>query len=420
MRHQSDFLMKIRQNTFHVSILWILLIASSFIWNYNQAKEGQERLALHTARSLFSQIHFTRQWNAQYGGVYVPIVETPTGTSALPVTHDKIKVNDSLSLVRIGPDLMTRQIEEIAARRNISFKLISINPASSKYRATKEEEALLRSLISGSAEIGHFITEGKKTSFFSYMAPIKVEQGCLQCHNNQDYKEGDIMGGINVILPDIQKVPFGTLLCAHIGIMALGLLGILISGSRLNRAYAIIQRQAIFDALTGIPNRQNFSEHIVKEFSRSNRTKESMAVIMCDIDHFKAYNDTYGHDNGDKCLKKVAQTIKNSLVRPGDFCARYGGEEFVVILADTSHKGAVHVAERIRLNIIKLQIQHEKSPPLQLVTLSLGIATSSDQPLNSYEDLLRYADTALYEAKRKGRNRVESYSDIPSSPEVNR
>jgi len=404
--------MKIRQNTFLVSLLWLLLMISSFAWNYTQAKKEQESLALHTARSLFNYIVLTSRWNARYGGVYVPFTET---TPAHPTPHlplETITVNESLSLCKIGPALMTKQIAEIAREKNIHFDIVSIRPVHSLNKATEEEEILLRQFETGLQEAGQFIRE-QENMLFSYMAPLKVEQACRQCHDKHDYKEGDVMGGIRIILPYTRYPFFDVLLFAHIGITVMGLIGILVAGIRLNRAYAIIQRQAIYDALTGIPNRQNFAEHIVKEFSRSSRTRESLAVIMCDIDHFKAYNDTYGHDSGDKCLKKVAQTIRNSLVRPGDFCARYGGEEFVIILADTSLKGAVHVAERVRFNIIKLQIAHEKSLPLQLVTLSLGIATSSDQPTNTYEDLLKNADTALYEAKKKGRNRVESYADMP-------
>jgi diguanylate cyclase (GGDEF)-like protein len=407
--------MKIRQNTFFVSLLWILLMTSSFAWNHAQAKSEQESLALHSARSLFNQIVFTCRWNGRQGGVYVPVSKAPDGEPSLPPTAETIRVNPSLLLTKISPALMARQIGEISKEHNIRYDIISSHPVNVKNKATEEEEGVLRKFEAGLAEEGKFITTGESTSF-SYMAPLIIKPGCLQCHDKQLHKEGDIMGGIRVILPHVRRPLLDPLLFAHIGITLLGLLGILMAGIRLSRAYAIIQRQAIYDALTGIPNRLNFAEHIVKEFSRSSRTGESLAVIMCDIDHFKAYNDTYGHNSGDKCLQKVAQTIKNSLVRPGDFCARYGGEEFVVILADTSTNGAIHVAERIRFNIIKLQIAHEKSQPLQLVTLSLGIATTSGQALSSHEELLKNADSALYEAKRKGRNRVESYLDIPSSP----
>lgn len=233
---------------------------------------------------------------------------------------------------------------------------------------------------------------------------------------NRVIKKVTYGGGISVTLPFMQSAHFGTLLLAHIGIALVGLLGIFISGLRLDRAYAIIQRQAAIDSLTGIPNRLQFSEHIITEFERSNRDQGPLSVIMCDIDNFKSYNDSYGHGSGDKCLRQVAQEIKKSLTRPGDFCARYGGEEFVVILPDTSHKGALYVAEKIRLNILNLQILHEKSSPLPVVTLSLGVATSTDQPLISHEELLKNADTALYQAKANGRNLVESFISISDTP----
>ena len=407
--------MEIKKNTFLISILWVLLIAASFAWNHTQAHKEQKRLALHTTRTLFSHIIITRRWNAQHGGIYVPVTAKTLPNPYLQVPMREIKVNDSLTLTRINPAYMTRQLSEIAmAQEGMQFHITSLQPLRPENKATEREEILLKMFTTGTTEAGFFIEEAKKTFFF-YMAPLKTEKACLACHTEQGYKEGDVIGGISVTLPFTEHPPYAILLLAHIGIALTGLLGIFVSGSRLSKAYAIIKRQAIFDALTGIPNRLSFSEHIFKEFHRSNRAHEPLSIIMCDIDYFKAYNDTYGHGSGDKCLRQVAQTIKKSLVRPGDFCARYGGEEVVIILTDTSHKGAMYVAEKIRLNVINLQIVHKKSPPLQLVSLSLGVATSTDQPLSSHEELLKNADTALYLAKKNGRNRVESYTDILSS-----
>ena len=408
--------MEIKKNTFLISILWILLITSSFAWNHTQAHKEQEKLALHTARSLFDYIVITRRWNAQHSSVYVPITEKTRPNPYLQVPMREIKVNDTLTLTRINPTYMTRQISEIAmADAGMQFHITSLQPIRPGNKATEREEKLLKEFVTGLKEKGFFTEDGKRTSFF-YMAPLKTEKNCLTCHNTQGYKEGDVIGGISVTLPFIENPPFAILLLAHIGIALTGLIGIFISGARLNKAYAIIKKQAVSDALTGIPNRLSFSEHILKEFQRSNRANEPLSVIMCDIDQFKAYNDTYGHGSGDTCLRQVAQTISKSLVRPGDFCARYGGEEFVIILTNTSHNGAMYVAEKIRLNILELQIIHEQSPPLQLVSLSLGVATSTDQPLNSHEELLKNADRALYLAKKNGRNRVESYADIIASP----
>ncbi len=131
---------------------------------------------------------------------------------------------------------------------------------------------------------------------------------------------------------------------------------------------------------------------------------------MCDVDNFKAYNDTYGHGSGDQCLKKVAQMIKSSLERPGDFCARYGGEEFVVLLPNTALDGAMHIAEIVRSNIEEMGLLHEKSLPKQVVTLSLGVATSEGITFVTHEDLIKHADMALYKAKELGRNQTQSYN----------
>jgi diguanylate cyclase (GGDEF)-like protein len=136
---------------------------------------------------------------------------------------------------------------------------------------------------------------------------------------------------------------------------------------------------------------------------------------MCDIDRFKEYNDTYGHSHGDLCLKKVAQAIRNSLKRAGDFCARYGGEEFIAILPNTGPDGAVRVAERMRSKVEEMEIQHKKSLPARRVTVSLGVATSQDSAtVVSLEELIKHADLALYKAKEQGRNQVQFFSEAAS------
>ena len=180
-------------------------------------------------------------------------------------------------------------------------------------------------------------------------------------------------------------------------------------GSRLNRAHAVIHQQAIMDALTGIPNRRSFTETLLKEFARSKRDVIPFSILMCDIDNFKGYNDTYGHAACDECLRRVAQSIDQSLQRPTDFCARYGGEEFVVILPGTALEGAEHVAEGIRVSLEQKAIPHKGSPPFNMVTLSLGVASLTKGEDLSHEDLISRADQTLYQAKRMGRNRVQVF-----------
>jgi diguanylate cyclase (GGDEF)-like protein len=129
------------------------------------------------------------------------------------------------------------------------------------------------------------------------------------------------------------------------------------------------------------------------------------SIIMIDVDFFKYYNDTYGHGEGDKCLKIVAQTISNCISRESDFVARYGGEEFVVVLPYTDNDGARQVAERLIESIHTCNIPHEKSEAAKCVTISMGIAVGSVNSTQSFEDYIKLADEMLYVSKKNGRNR---------------
>jgi diguanylate cyclase (GGDEF)-like protein len=163
---------------------------------------------------------------------------------------------------------------------------------------------------------------------------------------------------------------------------------------------------ARMDGLTGLPNRRTFDDTLDREWRRLARTNSHLSLIMFDVDHFKLYNDTYGHGGGDRCLRQVAESAVRALQRPADMIARYGGEEFVAILPDTGAAGAAAVAEAIRANVAALGIAHEKSPTADHLTVSVGLATvvpKLDQPATL---LIAEADKALYSAKAGGRNRV--------------
>jgi diguanylate cyclase (GGDEF)-like protein/hemerythrin-like metal-binding protein len=164
---------------------------------------------------------------------------------------------------------------------------------------------------------------------------------------------------------------------------------------------------SVTDGLTGLANRRRFDEALVQEFGRHARAGAYLSMIMIDIDHFKRYNDTYGHLQGDRCLSQVADAIAGCVNRNGDIAARYGGEEFACILPDTSFYGAVAIARNIRKHVNRLNIPHEKSPVCGQVTVSAGVATSICLPEQSVNDLVALADKFLYRAKENGRNRVE-------------
>lgn len=167
-----------------------------------------------------------------------------------------------------------------------------------------------------------------------------------------------------------------------------------------------LKRIAKLDELTGIYNRRAFNKEFEEEWFRCMREGKNLSLIMVDIDSFKNYNDTYGHLQGDDCLIKISKRIQESIERPYDLVARYGGEEFVLLLPQTDSEGAKHIAEKIRINVEKLNIEHSMSTVADHVTISLG--TTSIIPNQEYDriNLLRLADESLYEAKQNGRNQV--------------
>jgi diguanylate cyclase (GGDEF)-like protein len=175
----------------------------------------------------------------------------------------------------------------------------------------------------------------------------------------------------------------------------------------LKRNRDALERLARVDGLTGVANRRTFDDLLLREWRRQARTGQPLSVIMIDVDHFKQYNDTYGHGAGDGCLKKVTQAAQDALQRPADIIARYGGEEFVALLPDTALEGALSVAEGIRAAIIALQIAHTGSKAAPHVTVSLGVACMVPQPDKEPAVLLEAADARLYAAKSGGRNCVK-------------
>jgi diguanylate cyclase (GGDEF)-like protein len=170
---------------------------------------------------------------------------------------------------------------------------------------------------------------------------------------------------------------------------------------------------SLTDGLTGLANRRHFDRTLSREWDRCRRDGVSFACIMLDIDHFKHFNDLYGHMAGDNCLRTVANIIGTTVGRGGDFAARYGGEEFVVLLPGTDGAGAHVIAERIRRMIEERGIAHEGGGSERVVTLSAGVASliPSEQP-ESAQSLVDSADEALYQAKKGGRNRVVERGSI--------
>lgn len=201
-----------------------------------------------------------------------------------------------------------------------------------------------------------------------------------------------------------------SVLAAIFAVMAVSVVGLvwMLEGELLRRAAAekAAEAQARTDGLTKLANRRWFDEELARKWASAARDSRPMSLLMIDVDHFKFFNDSYGHQAGDRALAEIAVVIDGTIRRPDDFGARYGGEEFAVLLPDTDRRGAVQIADTIREKARSLQIDHVRNEH-KVVTVSIGVATALPHSGTATSDLLiREADAALYRAKEKGRNTV--------------
>lgn len=175
---------------------------------------------------------------------------------------------------------------------------------------------------------------------------------------------------------------------------------------RLKQQTELLRKMAFVDGLTGIFNRRYFDHYLSSEWLRSTRNQTPLSLLLIDVDHFKRFNDRYGHQAGDECLRQVAFALKQGLKRPADVAIRYGGEEFACLLPETDLQGAAKVAEQLEQKVRALGIAHESSGVAPCVTVSVGVAVRDKLAPTTFDDLIAQADQQLYLAKEQGRGRV--------------
>jgi len=368
-------------------------------------RQLEEQAYIQSARSYFDLMVTFRQWNAEMGGVFVPVSDMIQPNPYLDPIGRDILLPDGRRLTKINPAFMTRLVATLSAdQQKLIFHITSLKPIRPENAASDWEAAAL-TLFEQEGQTEYYRWDQRQNMFY-YMAPLTTLESCLVCHEYQGYKVGDIRGGISVVF-STQTFSYQSIAISHLLILLVGYALIGVFGRRLSQAIDRLERQSQVDGLTGLNNRSYFDEILQKEFLRAKRQQEPLSIIMLDVDYFKPYNDTYGHLSGDSCLKRIAGAIKNSIHRSSDFAARYGGEEFALILPNTPLEGAMTVAERIRSRVEQLNIPHKANPSHQMVTISLGV-WSCDRAYIDTKNMLEMADAALYIAKRAGRNTVRS------------
>ena len=273
-------------------------------------------------------------------------------------------------------------------------------------------------------DIGWIDAGTRRTAYYSYLPP-----GNYTFHvkaANSDGLWNNDGAQINLELkPFLYQTNFFLLICIGIGavlLLAIWKFSVYQLESReqylaklvnerteeLKSANKELHQLANSDGLTKIGNRRRFEEFLNNEWSRAIRFKNEVSLILLDIDHFKLFNDSYGHLAGDDCLQKVAQAIEKTIHRPTDLAARYGGEEFSIVLGGTTNEGAVQIAEQIIKNIRSLKIEHDCSTTSEFLTVSVGVATTFVEFGMKESQLIKAADDALYKAKENGRNQIIS------------
>lgn len=274
----------------------------------------------------------------------------------------------------------------------------------------------------------------RRTAFYSYLPPGNYQFKVVAANSDGIWNEQEAELVLE-LKPYFYQTRLLYLLCLLI--FALGLLAVwqisvyqLKSRERklteivakrtieLKRANDELQALANSDGLTKIGNRRRFEEFLFGEWHRAIRFKTEISLILLDIDHFKSFNDTYGHLVGDECLQRVAEALSDTIKRPTDLVARFGGEEFAIILGGTDSEGALTIARQALSNIKDLKIPHSKSETSDILTISVGIATTFAKSEISESELIRTADEALYKAKKNGRNQIVSFDTLSQNNSV--
>lgn len=276
-----------------VVFFWCTIVTIATWWNLADERRESERLAFATARALFRQLVITRSWNAGHGGVYVLVSKDLQPNPYLDDPLRDLVTDNGITLTKINPAFMTRQIAEIAARENsIKFHITSLKPIRPENRAVAWEAEWLRSFEQGAVEAGGFVRKGESGELlFRYMAPLRTEESCLKCHARQGYKVGDIRGGISVTIP-LAEENDTALLAGYATTAAAGLLLILTGGILLARKRGqLLQTNATLEQ--GIVER----EGLIRDLQEANSRIKTLSGIVPICMYCKGIRDDQGYWN---------------------------------------------------------------------------------------------------------------------------
>lgn len=408
-----------RRITFLIyTALWIMLISLNFYQQVSDTKQYAQDIATRQAQMFFDHIVLIRQWNASHGGVYAIVDEDTQPNPYITAPGRDMETTDGRQLTLISPSHMSRQLAEMTqSKTGLSFHVTSLKAIRAENKPDEWEQRALLDFNRGKTSVSDIVNVNGEL-YYRYMAPLPKEDHCADCLEHQEDKH-DVGGGISVSIPvgsintfiddRLQHLKFmhAIVACIGLAVLLLSYITQVRLNNRLDKAKSRLQL-AYLDSLTLLPNRRYYDAFVKREWKRAKRHQYPISMIMIDIDYFKSYNDSFGHPEGDQCLRQVARTLKRFFRRPGDLIARYGGEEFCVV-ASCDASQILALAEILRKAVEGMKLPHPNSKVSEFVTISLGVSTMIPGENDELEQLLHFADQALYNAKASGRNQVRPY-----------
>lgn len=362
---------------------------------------GPPVFSLGTKKWIFTISRRINNADGSFGGVVLATLDV----ASFQKFYDQFEIGDQGSILlglMNGTSLYRRPFTEDAIGRDLSNTQIYRNLVLQK----NENIAAIKSSVD---DITRFNSFRRVDEYPLFVAAAMSKDEVLA-----EWAGDTIQRGIFILTGIILVSLFGNRLIFNIKRRELAEKNALDARRKLEELNRTLSQLAMQDGLTGLSNRRHFDQSLTTEMNRARREHACMSLLMIDVDFFKRYNDRYGHQRGDDCLKKVAQTIQACIQRPGDIAARYGGEEFAVILPECDTEGAKNVAAHICQSMRDLHLEHEDSIRKH-VTVSIGIATAcSPSPAAEAGELLRAADRALYESKTGGRDCFTVFAVAPA------
>ena len=368
----------------------------------------------------FYQAHIERQ---------MQVVHQALTTGEMQVYEQQIPVGDDIQYeeVRVVPsgedevllmiqNISDRKVAQQALQQNEAQKAAILKAIPDLMFHMRQDGLILNYLSGanfadlcapGSSQIGHNLKEYATTDALKQHINQKMQamHQALSTGEVQLYEQTVDIGGV----PQYEEVRVVPVTADEVLVMVRDISDRRRIELELRSANERLAKLSLTDSLTTLANRRSLDEHLNREWQRSSREQQPLSFILFDLDFFKQFNDTYGHQAGDDCLYQVAQAALAAVNRSSDLVARYGGEEFAVILANTELKGAYTIAQRIRDNIVQLSLPHTSSPVDTVVTASLGVSAIVPSPETLPNVLIRQADQALYSAKQAGRNNCQCF-----------